>query len=297
MRRGILTGAVVGLCAGGGAGLAGCGSSTVANVVDPVAKAATVSNQASGMRMTMTMRLTVPGLPTPIAATGQGAFNTPRHSGSFTLNMDFSSIPQVTQVLGTSTLRLQELISGTTVYLKFPSALTSKVAAFRKPWLKIDLVRAASAAGIPGLGSLTSSPASSDPSQFLRYLRAESGHVTKVGTATVDGRQTTQYRAQINYDRVPSVFPASSRPQARQAISALERLTHVRVLPVNVWVDNQHQVRKMQFVLHETVSGQAVAVAMTMRIPQYGPQPSPTLPPASQVQDISGLAGAGSTAP
>jgi hypothetical protein len=93
------------------------------------------------------------------------------------------------------------------------------------------------------------------------------------------------------------VFPASSRPQARQAISALERLTHVRVLPVNVWVDNQHQVRKMQFVLHETVSGQAVAVAMTMRIPQYGPQPSPTLPPASQVQDISGLAGAGSTAP
>jgi hypothetical protein len=297
LRRGTAAAALIAACAAGGAGLAGCGSGTVANVVDPVAKAATVSNQTNGMRMTMTMRMTVPGLSTPISAAGQGAFNTSGHSGSLTLAMDFSSIPQVSQVLGTSTLQLQELISGTTIYMKLPSAITSKVAAFRKPWLKIDLARAASAAGIPGLGSLASNPASTDPTQFLRYLRAESGHVTKVGTATVDGRQTTQYRAQIDYDRVPSAFPASARPQVRQAIAALKRLTHIRRLPVNVWIDTHHLVRKMQFVLQETVSGQALNVAMTMHIPQYGPQPTPTIPPASQVQDISGLAGAGASAP
>jgi hypothetical protein len=73
--------------------------------------------------------------------------------------------------------------------------------------------------GIPGLSSLLSNPTSSDPSQFLRYLRATSGGVTKVGTQTVDGFQTTEYRAKIALNRAPNAFPAASRAQVRQTIA------------------------------------------------------------------------------
>jgi len=38
-----------------------------------------------------------------------------------TLAMNLGANPQVTQPLGTSTLRVRELIHGTTVYVKLPS--------------------------------------------------------------------------------------------------------------------------------------------------------------------------------
>jgi hypothetical protein len=157
--------------------------------------------------------------------------------------------------------------------------------------VKIDLARAAGTAGIPGLGSLLSNPASSNPSQFLQYLRAASGSVTKVGAAPVNGVPTTHYRATINLDRVANALPAGSRAQARQAIAQLEHLTNLHALPVNVWVDGQHLVRRMRFSYDETIgTGQPLRSAITVEIPEYGPQPVPALPAASQVLDATNLA-------
>jgi hypothetical protein len=136
-------------------------------------------------------------------------------------------------------------------------------------------------------------PASSDPTQLLRYLQAASGNVTKVGSESVDGFQTTHYRAQIKLDRVPNAFPQASRPQVRQTISALERVAHVSVLPVDVWIDGRHLVRRERISFKETVSGQSLGVTITVDIPEYGPQPPPTLPPASQVTDLTRLAAGG----
>jgi hypothetical protein len=257
----------------------------VSNAVDPVAKAATVSNQAPGMRMKFVLRLTTPLLPAPIVGNGSGTFNLAGHSGSVTFTMDLGGIPQVTQLLGSSKLQIQEIVNGATLYLKLPPTLARNPSLHGKPWLKIDLARAARAAGIPGLSSLLSNPSSSDPSQFLRYLRATSGGVTKVGTQSVDGFQTTEYRAQINLDRVPDAAPAADRAQIRQTIAALERVAHIHAMPVKVWIDGHHLVRRMELSFAETVSGQSLNAAIRIDIPQYGPQPAPQLPPASQVAD------------
>jgi hypothetical protein len=294
LRSLLATSAAALACGAGAVALGGCGGA--GSVVDPVAQAATTSNQALGYRLTMAMQIASPALPSPITASGQGAFSTPGHTGSFTLDMNLASIPQAAQALGSSTFRLQEVISGTTIYLKLPASLTSKIPSFKKAWLKLDLARAAGA-GIPGLSSLTSNPASTDPSQLLRYLRATSGQVTKVGTASVDGFSTTHYRGQINLDRVPDTLPPASRPAARQALSALERIAHIHLLPVNVWIDDHHLVRRLQMNFNQSVAGAgSLTVAIRVDIPQYGSQPAPTLPPPSQVQDITGLA-SGSSSP
>jgi hypothetical protein len=237
------------------------------------------------------MVLSSGALPQPITAAGIGRVSPQHHTGSIDLAMNLGNIPQVVQALGTSTLKISELIDGTTLYLKFPAQLTSKLPSFgSKPWVKIDLAKAASSAGIPGIGSLIDNPASSDPSQFLSYLHA-AGTVTKVGSATVNGVQTTQYHAVIDLDKVPSSEPAASRSQAQAAIAGLEKATNLHRIPVDVWIDGQNLVRRIRMNFRETTSGQTVGVGITVDILDYGAQPPPAIPPPSQVTDASSLAG------
>jgi hypothetical protein len=281
------------VCAAAAIPLAGCGSSSSSTASNQVVRAAFRSTSTSGYRMRFGMLLSSSALPQPIKATGTGRFSVQQHSGAITLAMDFGSIPQISQVLGSSTLLLRELISGTTVYIKLPDALAGKLPSLSsKPWVKIDIAKAAAGSGVPGLGSLVNSPASSDPSQFLSYLRA-AGTVTTVGSETVNGIQTTHYRAVIDLDKVPDTLPTSSKSQAKQAIAGLEKLTNLHQIPVDVWIDGHNLVRRMRLSFRESLpTGQTVSTAITVDIVEYGPQPPPVLPPADQVTDASALAGA-----
>ena len=288
-RAGALTSAA-GVCAASALAISGCGAT---NAIDPVAQAAVVSTNYTGYQMNFNMQFSSPALPGATTMTGHGSFDVPARSGSIVFDMNLGNIPQLRQVLGSSTLRLQELTDGLTFYVKLPASLTRRIPGFSKPWVKIDLATAAGAAGIPGLGSLASNPASADPSQFLRYLRAESGGVTTGGNETVDGLHTIHYRATIHLDRVATAFPAASRAQVRQTVIQLERLTKLRALPVNVWVDGRHLVRRMQLSFDESLpTGQSLSAMIRMDIPQYGPQPAPVLPPAGEVTDATHLAAA-----
>jgi hypothetical protein len=280
--------------------VAACGSSSSSSVTssdaaDTVAKAASLSAGAAGYKMTLAMRISSPALSKPLAATGKGSFSIPDHAGSFNLSMDFSNEPQVAQVLGSSTFQIEEIIKAPIVYVKLPDALAKKIPG-GKPWMKIDLDKAAAAAGIPGLSSLTGNPASSDPSQMLQYLRAVSGTITKVGSEQVGGVQTTHYKATISLDKVPDAVPAAQRRGAQQAIASLENLTHLHSLPVDVWIDDHNLVRQMQMSFASSSGGQNVNTQMTIGIPEYGPQQPPTVPPDSQATDASAFLSAAAAA-
>src|SRR5436305_9516200 len=212
---GATAGAVL-ACAAAAVAVAGCGSSSGAgSASNQVVRAAFVSTSTSGYRMQFGITLSSTALPQPITGTGAGRFNVKQRQGEVALDMSFGSIPEVASVLGSSTLHVEELVDGKTVYMKLPASLTRKLPSLgSKPWLKVDLAKAASAAGVPGLGSLVGNPASSDPSQFLQYLRAAGGSVTKVGTAQVNGISTTHYRASIDLDKVPNTLPSASRSQS-----------------------------------------------------------------------------------
>lgn len=277
----------------------GCGSSGSSgggNPGDPVASAAAASTSSPGFKMNFTLQMNTPALPSTITATGNGTFDTKDHAGALTMTMQFPNMPQITQALGGSSFTIQELINRLTIYMKFPPALASRMPG-GKPWMKIDLAKAAASQGISGLGSLTSNPASSDPSQFLNYLRG-SGSFTKVGTEQVAGFSTTHYRGSIDLDKAISHYPSSEQATARQAISKLESALHSKSLPVDVWVDSKQLVRKMSFAMNVSTQGTALSMNMAMVIPEYGPEAAPSLPPADQVFDLTGLttgAGGGSS--
>jgi hypothetical protein len=277
-------------CAGAALAATGCGTGSVSSIVDPVAKAASISTSTPGYRMTFSLQITSAALPTPITATGTGTFDVPSREGAVTTTMNLGSSPAITQALGGSTLSLVELVKGVTVYIKLPALLAGKIPGVTKPWLKVDLAKLAAGAGVPGLSSLAGNPASSNPAQMLQYLRALSGGVSKLGTAKVGGFQTTHYHGTISLDRFPTVVPEADRAAARQAIKGLESLTQLHELPVDVWVDSHNLVRRISLSYAEKLpTGQALTSSYDIEIPVYGPQPRPAFPPADQVTDVGSL--------
>jgi hypothetical protein len=257
----------------------GCGA---ANTLDPVAKAASISTTTPGFQMRFEVRFGSPQLPTALTATGTGSFDARDRAGSVVFVMNAGNDPQLKKALGGSTLRLDELVDGTTIYVKLPGG---------RPWMKVDLAKAS---GIRGFSSLANNPVSSDPSQFLSYLRATSGHVSKQGTEVVNGIQTTHYHATINLDRVPDALPSGSRKGAKQAVSSIEQLTGLKQLPVDAWIDSNNLIRRMRISFAESLAPSVkLNIAMTMDFVKYGPQPKPTFPSADQVSDASSLSGMG----
>ena len=271
----------------------GCGA---ANTLDPVAKAASISTTTPGFQMRFEVRFGSPQLPTALTATGTGSIDARDRTGSVVFVMNAGNDPDLKKALGGSTLRLEELVDGTTVYVKLPPAIASKLPGGR-PWMKVDLAKAS---GIPGFSSLANNPVSSDPSQFLSYLRATSGHVSKLGTEVVNGVQTTHYHATISLDRVPDALPSASRKGAKQAVSSIEQLTGLKQLPVDAWIDSNNLIRRMRLSFAESLAPSVkLNIGMTMDFIKYGPAAQADVPErrSGQRRELSvqrrGVAGIG----
>ncbi|MBV8429564.1 MAG: hypothetical protein JO244_00250 [Solirubrobacterales bacterium] len=279
----------------GGLGLAGVAAlafllfgSGSGPLSDPVAQAATVSASSPGYRMNMTVQLNMTGLPSPITATAQGIADLRDHSASMSMAMDFSSVPQVASVLGSGTMRMAMVMNGGVIYVRLPQALTDRLPSLAgKPWVKMDFSKMA---GVPGVSSFTSNPTMSDPTQALSYLRAASDSISNQGQQVVDGLLTTHYHAELSLDRLAANVPGPEKDLITQALSKLEQATGLHDLPVDVWVDAHHLVRRefMSLDVH-TPRGPELQETVTADLSDYGPQPRPTPPPAGQVQDMSSL--------
>jgi hypothetical protein len=179
-----------------------------------------------------------------------------------------------------------------TVYVKLPPSLTSKIPG-AKLWLDIDLDQAGKVAGIPGLGSLISSSSSlNDPGQYLDYLRATSaGSVKNLGQATVNGVRTTEYHAVVDLNKLPASVPAAQRPSVQQLVNALKSKGLATQMPIDAWIDSSNLVRRIQLAFSEPLpnTGQTISVAMTENFLEYGPQPVPAVPSASQSTNLLSL--------
>ncbi len=260
--------------------------STSSNLVDPVALAATHSAGAAGYRVRFSLEMSSAEFATPITMVGGGVVDSRDRSASMSFTARLPSNPQIVQQLGGSTLTVDEIVDGTTVYMQLPAALTGQIALAGKSWIAVNLAKIA---GVPGLSSLGGSAMSSDPSQMLQYLRAASDSVVTAGHERVNGVETTHYRVALNLSRVLAALPASDQAAAQQGLSAIEQQLHVGDLPVDVWIDRHHLVRRMTMTLDGTVgNGSTLAETMTMDVRDYGPQQPPTPPPADQVVNVGG---------
>jgi hypothetical protein len=251
------------------------------STVDPVAEAATQSTATAGEKMLLTIKLSSPTLPGAISGSGNGTFDQRSRSGTLSLAMALPKSPAITQALGGNTLKINEILHGSTIYMQLPSVLMKLLSGGQsKPWLSLNVAKLA---GVPGLSSIGGNPVSSNPAALLGYLRAAGSNVTTVGHDVVDGFGTTHYRADLTASQAANRLPASSQ----QAFKALLQQAHLSQIPIDVWIDSKHLVRRIGLNLQASQGGQAVNEAVTIDIPEYGPQPQPTIPPASEVQAVT----------
>jgi hypothetical protein len=249
--------------------------------VDPLAKAADTSTGAPGFKMLMTMSVGTSAEPNLLSGHGSGAFDTRAHSGAMSMVMN---IP--TEAGSTESIKINEVLSGQTIYMQLPASLESTLGALGKKWIAIDPSKVT---GIPGLSSLASNPASSDPGEMLQYLKAASSGVTKEGSHVVDGFSTTEYHADLQMSKIPNAVPANERSDAQAAMAQIQKLTHISQMPVSVWIDKHQLVRRMAINLTISAEGQTINEDIAIDLPEYGPQRAPAIPPASQVAPANSL--------
>jgi hypothetical protein len=261
------------LLIGGSGGGGGLGS--------PVAQAATISSGTAGYRVRMTFDMSAAG--TPIVGSGSGVVDLRDHATSVSMAMNFGNDPQVAAVLGGSTMRLRMVMAANQIYVKLPALPSISSFTGGKPWVKVDLSKLS---GIPGLSSIGSDPTMSDPSQMLQYLRSQSDVVLNEGHELVDGFETTHYQAEINLGDLIARLGGS----AQQALSKLKQLLPSSDLPVDVWIDSAHLVRRISMTIDlGSQTGSSVRETVSEDLSDYGPQSPPALPTPNQVEDLSGL--------
>lgn len=265
--------ALIAVCA---VAVAGCGSSkglgSGSDGPDPVARAALVTAEVPGYRIAATMDVTTPAGPSHSSLSG--VFDRLERTGEM----------NVSQTLAGQRVNLKEVFSGLTFYLDSSGLDALRNVAGGKRWLKFDMSRLL---GSLGLGSLPTT--SSDPTQFVDYLRAASSSTRRVGSETVRGVATTHYRATIDLEKYPNLVAPKDRAAAARGVKTLEQALGGRTLPVDAWIDKANLVRRLGLKFSECVSDQRIQFSMDMDLFGYGPQPRPQLPSATDSYDLTPL--------
>lgn len=255
--------------------VSGCGGSSVGQVLDPVARAASATSHTPGYRMRATVSVTTPQ--STVHMTMAGAVDSARHAGSITERL---------QVLGHA-LTERALFRGSTFYVRVPDVPGAAVAMARltggKPWLRFDL------SSVLGGMSLGSMPTGTDPAQFVDYLRAVSSRTQRLGTATIGGVPTIHYHVIVDLDRYARLAPAADRSSIRRGIALLESQIGSHTLPMDVWVDSDRMVRQFSFSISTCAAGQRSQMSMVGDLYDFAPQAVPAMPSASDSYDLTPL--------
>ena len=274
--------------------VAACGSSSASSSqqhagtvpASTLARAAYVSAGQSGYKAVIRMHETVGA--TQVRMIGAGSFTPADHAGSMSMQM---TLPGAAGAALGNNLNIDAVFERGSFYMKLPSVIAGQIPG-GKPWLKFNLGALGRLAGVAGLSSLTNESSTlDDPGQYLDYLRAASGNVKDLGQTSIDGVTATHYHAQIDLNKLAGAVPASSRSSVQQLVTQLEKRFSAGKMPIDAWIDSSHRIRRMAMTYSVQVpgTGQTTKVAMVTDFSDYGPQPKPAIPPASQTTNLLSL--------
>jgi hypothetical protein len=259
----------------GGCGSSGSSSRTDTSGSTPgsaVVRAADVTDAASGYRFNATLDIT--GAVT-IRDTLSGTILRASNKGAIDLHQ---------HLLGRSS-NIDERFSGRTYWISAASVPdASKLTS--KPWLRYNIGATLNELGLGGLPSGTSS---SDPSQYLAYLKGAGAQTRRLGTATVDGVPTTRYAATVNLHDYVRQVPAGQRAQARKSVQRLISTIGSDELHIQVWIDGHHLARRISLSFPECVGNEHLHLSMVVDMFDFGTNANVALPSASQSYDITPL--------
>jgi hypothetical protein len=219
---------------------------------------------------------------------GTGTFNMRRQEGELTFELN--GLPSsVTSQLGSGPLTFTELFSKGSIYMNSP-LFEGKLPGGAR-WLRLDLSKLEAGLGIDPQ-SLANQQVS--PGQYLEYLRA-SGGITVLGREAVRGTPTTHYQGTVDLTKAADVLPTSDRSQLKAAMQKILAQIGSSRIPVQVWIDDKHLVRKMSMAIPLSIGGQQASTAIDFELYGYGPTPSVKPPASGEVFDAtqSSLAGLG----
>ena len=255
----------------------GCG---VTGTIDPVASAATKSENAGTAHVTFEASVTSPDSAAD-AFTMRGSGTMSQDAAALTVD-----VPALDKATGKDASMKEIFLTQNGDYVIFLQlgALAGQLPA-GKTWMEIDLSKAGKQMGID-FDKLMGSQTSQNPAQMLDMLRSTSGKVDDLGTETIDGDSTTHYHAVVD---LAEAIKAKGGVSAQAAQQLLRESGDGRV-PVDVWVDADGLIRRFRMTYSQTLSGHTSQVAMTFGMSDYGSAPEITAPSADEVFDATDLA-------
>jgi hypothetical protein len=257
---------------------AGCGGGTTGAVqLDPVAAAATRTQNAGAARIRFALGVSAPQLGgKALRIRGHGAID----GTSSELNVKLPSTAGLPGPdLGNASVKevMLEQNGDYVIYLQLPF-LASRLPG-NKQWIELDLSKLGASAGVD-VGRLMSG-GQFEPSDLLSMLQAEGAKVHKLGTATVDGTATTHYRVTI--DPAEALRSKGLTSPLFQGVAS-----RMKTISAGVWIGGDGLVRRVGFAY--SVPRAATHLAMTMDLYDYGAHVSIAAPPSGRVFDATQLA-------
>ncbi|CAL9339644.1 hypothetical protein SUDANB58_00239 [Streptomyces sp. enrichment culture] len=241
---------------GGGAGAREEGTRKVRSAYDRTAEAETA-------RMAVRVRMSAEG--ETVTADGRGVIDLTEGDSVLTVTAGGE--------------RMEQRVVDQVLYQKLPDQQAGQ----GKPWMKVDLRKAAGQQGTTGqpIG---------DPAQSAAFAKAITDQdVTRTGTATVDGVDTTRYRVTVDVAELPG--GAALRRQVGDT------------LPMQIWLDEQGRIRRQQIDLtikapasapagrsEGSASPRQMKMSTLMEFSDFGTEVDVEAPPAGQVTDATGRA-------
>lgn len=259
---------------------AGCGSGGAGAVLDPVAKAAETTGQSQGAKFEMHVHLNLGSLGGQITLDANGHLNFKAHEGE--LSMAFNGLPAAAAATIPDGTTMTEVFAGSTVYVESP-LFEGKLPNGAR-WAKLDL---ASTEKTLGLDPSSLSSGQANPAQFLEYLHAMGGEVRRSGTETVRGVSTTRYSGTIDLNKVMEKLGAGESGAAKAAVDQIISQLGGGAIPVQVWVDDQHMVRKMEIAFPITAGGQKLESTVTIEFFDFGSTEPVHVPADSETYELS----------
>ncbi len=176
---------------------------------------------------------------------------------------------------------VQEILTGHALYLKGPGLAQR----FGKSWVKVSFAEFQQRTGI-SLAQITQQMQQNNPLVQTQMLAAAK-NVRVAGHQMIDGVPTTHYTGTYTAAAQLARLPSSLRAAEQKALQRLG----VTSAQFSVWIDGQHQARKI--IVRET--GTSEQVTATFTVTSINQPVRVTLPPASQVAAIpaSALDGGG----
>ncbi len=271
--------------------LAACGGGSDTVSTKLVSQAVNTTSAGTPFRIAIGGSFRIPQLSKPIPLNGTGVVDPKTKMGKVTVDMSALSSMLGGQLgqTGKGALRIDEVFANRVIYMRSP--FYARFLPKGKTWLRLDLAAFGKKLGI-NLDQL-SQFSGGDPRQTLDQLRAVSGDVKKLGTATIRGAQTTHYRAKVDLNRYPKLVPAAQRSSAEQSVKRLIALTGTSSFPVDIWIDPQKRVRRIQLAYSFRPKGQATSQKLTFNetvdIYDFGVAEKVAIPPAGQTIDFTQL--------